>query len=95
MKLPRRRSPLRKGVLDILDRLASSCGRVIVTPTMSTGASDGRILRAAGMPVYGVSGVFGDPMDIRAHGKDERIGVNEFYKAVEFMYRFMKAITSD
>jgi acetylornithine deacetylase/succinyl-diaminopimelate desuccinylase-like protein len=90
------RSPLRKDVLDILDRLASSMWPgVIVTPTMSTGASDGRMLRAAGMPVYGVSGVFGDPKDIRAHGKDERIGANEFYKAVEFMYRFMKAITSD
>ncbi len=88
-------SPLRKDVLETLDRLASSMWPgVIVTPNMSTGATDGRPLRAAGIPVYGVSGMFGDPNDIRAHGKDERIGVKEFYKGVEFMYQFMKALTS-
>ena len=30
---------------------------------MSTGATDGRFLRAAGIPTYGVSGLFGDPTD--------------------------------
>jgi acetylornithine deacetylase/succinyl-diaminopimelate desuccinylase-like protein len=39
--------------------------------------------------------MFGDMDDVRAHGKDERIGVSEFYKGVEFMYRLMKAITSE
>jgi acetylornithine deacetylase/succinyl-diaminopimelate desuccinylase-like protein len=89
-------SPLRKDVLETLDRLtASMWPGVVVVPAMSTGASDGRPLRAAGIPVYGISGMFGDPSDIRAHGKDERIGVKEFYKGVEFMYRFFKALTSD
>jgi acetylornithine deacetylase/succinyl-diaminopimelate desuccinylase-like protein len=88
-------SPLRKDVLGILDRLTTSMWPgVIVTPDMSTGATDGRLLRAAGIPVYGISGMFGDSDDIRAHGKDERIGVKEFYKGVEFMYRFIKALTS-
>lgn len=89
------RSAIRQDVLDILDRLtASMWPGVVVTPEMSTGASDGRILRAAGVPVYGVSGMFGDADDVRAHGKDERMGVKEFYKGVEFLYRFMKALTS-
>jgi acetylornithine deacetylase/succinyl-diaminopimelate desuccinylase-like protein len=88
-------SPLRKDVLGALDRLtASMWPGVTVTPTMSTGASDGRMLRAAGIPVYGVSGMFADMDDVRAHGRDERLGVKEFYKGVEFMYRFMKALTS-
>jgi acetylornithine deacetylase/succinyl-diaminopimelate desuccinylase-like protein len=90
------RSPLRKDVLETLDKLASSMWPgVIVAPTMSTGASDGRQLRAAGIPVYGISGMFGDVNDIRAHGKDERIKAEEFYTGVEFMHRFMKAITSN
>jgi acetylornithine deacetylase/succinyl-diaminopimelate desuccinylase-like protein len=90
------RSPLRKDVLEILERLTTSMWPgAIVTPQMSTGASDGRALRAAGIPVYGISGMFMDWNDVRAHGKDERIGVKEFYKGVEFMYRFLKALHSD
>jgi acetylornithine deacetylase/succinyl-diaminopimelate desuccinylase-like protein len=71
---------------------ASMWPGVNVLPSMSTGASDGRYLRRAGIPVYGISGMFGDPDDIRAHGQDERMGVNEFYEGVEFMYRFIKAL---
>jgi len=43
---------------------------VTVTPTMSNGASDGRYLRTAGIPVYGISGIFTDMDDVRAYGKD-------------------------
>jgi acetylornithine deacetylase/succinyl-diaminopimelate desuccinylase-like protein len=89
-------SSLRKEVLESLDRLAASMWPgVIVVPAMSTGASDAKPLRAAGIPVYGISGMFGDPNDIRAHGKDERIAVKAFYQGVEFMYQFIKALTSN
>jgi acetylornithine deacetylase/succinyl-diaminopimelate desuccinylase-like protein len=88
-------SPLRKDVMDILEQItASMWPGVTVTPTMSNGASDGRYLRAAGIPVYGISGIFTDMDDVRAHGKDERLGVKEFYEGNEFMYKFFKAITS-
>jgi acetylornithine deacetylase/succinyl-diaminopimelate desuccinylase-like protein len=87
-------SPLRKDVMDPVERLtASMWPGAVVTPTMSTGATDGKSLRAAGIPVYGISGMFGDIDDIRAHGRDERIGVKEFYDGNEFMYRFIKALT--
>jgi acetylornithine deacetylase/succinyl-diaminopimelate desuccinylase-like protein len=66
----------------------------VVMPTMSTGASDGKYVRLAGIPVYGISGMYTDIEDVRAHGRDERLGVREFYKGVEFMYRFIKALTS-
>jgi acetylornithine deacetylase/succinyl-diaminopimelate desuccinylase-like protein len=43
---------------------------------MSTGASDARPFRVAGIPVYGVGGVWVRvPVDLRAHGKDERLPV--------------------
>jgi acetylornithine deacetylase/succinyl-diaminopimelate desuccinylase-like protein len=88
-------SPLRKEVMDNVEDLTSSMWPgVTVTPVMSTGASDGKFLRQAGIPVYGVSGIFADIDDVRAHGKDERIGVKEFYRGVEFMYRFIRALTS-
>lgn len=88
-------SPLRKDVMDPLEKLTVSMWPgVIVTPVMVTGATDGRFLRAAGIPVYGISGMFSDINDNRAHGKDERIGVKEFYEGIEFMYRYIKALTS-
>jgi len=88
-------SPLRKDVLNIVEKLTTSMWPgVTVTPIMSTGASDGRYLRQAGIPVYGVSGIFADIDDVRAHGRDERIGMKEFYEGVEFMYKFIKLLTS-
>src|SRR5215813_9047164 len=67
---------------------------VPVVPVMSTGATDSLYLRKAGIPVYGTSGIFSDIDDGRAHGKDERIGVKEFYDGQEYLYRLVKAFTS-
>jgi acetylornithine deacetylase/succinyl-diaminopimelate desuccinylase-like protein len=63
---------------------------VPVIPVMDTGASDGAFLRAAGIPTYGVSGVFVDIDDTRAHGRDERIIVKSFYDGVEYMYQLVR-----
>jgi acetylornithine deacetylase/succinyl-diaminopimelate desuccinylase-like protein len=89
------RSPIRKDVLDAVERLTGEMWPgVIVMPVMSTGATDGKYLRAAGVPVYGVGGMFTDIDDVRAHGRDERLGVKEFYAGLEFMYRFIKSLAS-
>ena len=86
-------SPLRKDIMDAVEQLASSMWPgLTVTPVMSTGASDGKFLRQAGIPVYVVSGMFADIDDVRAHGRDERFGVKEFYDGVEFMYRFLRLL---
>jgi acetylornithine deacetylase/succinyl-diaminopimelate desuccinylase-like protein len=65
---------------------------VPVLPVMETGATDGRAMRAAGIPTWGATGVFEDPADIRAHGRDERIRADVFYDHVEFVYRLIKAL---
>ncbi len=67
---------------------------VPVVPTMITGATDGLYLRNAGIPTYGVSGIFGEITDNRAHGRDERIGVDSFYEGQEFLYRLVKALSA-
>jgi acetylornithine deacetylase/succinyl-diaminopimelate desuccinylase-like protein len=54
-----------------------------VFPEMSTGASDARPFRVAGIPVYGVNGGWVIvPIDFRAHGKDERLPVQALYDNV-------------
>jgi acetylornithine deacetylase/succinyl-diaminopimelate desuccinylase-like protein len=86
---------LRPDVMQTLDRVAAEMWPgVPVVPTMSTGASDGVYTNAAGMPTYGISGLAIDTDDIRAHGKDERLGVESYYGGVEFYYRYLKALTS-
>jgi acetylornithine deacetylase/succinyl-diaminopimelate desuccinylase-like protein len=63
---------------------------VTVIPIMGTGATDSAYLRARGIPMYGVSGLFGDIADVRAHGRDERVGVAQLYDSQDFLYRLVK-----
>jgi acetylornithine deacetylase/succinyl-diaminopimelate desuccinylase-like protein len=65
-----------------------------VLPLMSSGASDGLYLRNAGIPTYGVSGLFGELSDNRAHGKDERVRIDSFYDSVQFLYVLVKRLAS-
>ena len=65
-----------------------------VMPIMSTGATDGLQLRNAGIPVYGVNGIFVELGEIRIHGRDERVAVASFRDGTEFLYRLVKAFAS-
>jgi acetylornithine deacetylase/succinyl-diaminopimelate desuccinylase-like protein len=65
---------------------------VPLVPTMATGFSDDRQTRNAGIPSYDVSGVWIDVNENRAHGRDERVGVQAFDQSVEFTYRLIKAM---
>jgi acetylornithine deacetylase/succinyl-diaminopimelate desuccinylase-like protein len=67
---------------------------VPIIPTMATGFSDDRQTRNAGMVSYDISGVWQDVDENRAHGRDERIGVQAFDESVEFTYRLLKTMSS-
>lgn len=87
-------SPLNPEVFAPIERVTQQMWPgVPVVPTMSTGATDGAYLRKDGIPTYGVSGIFGDITDVRAHGKDERIGIKSFYEGQEFLYRVVKEMS--
>ncbi len=87
-------SPLTDELLGHIESITESMWPgVPVIPTMSTGATDGRYLRNAGIPVYGVSGLFNDIDDNRAHGQNERIEIKTFFEGQEFLYRLVKTLT--
>jgi acetylornithine deacetylase/succinyl-diaminopimelate desuccinylase-like protein len=67
-------------------------GDIPIIPTMSTGATDGRILRANGIPTYGVSGIFSVPGETNAHGRDEKLRVKSFYDGVEFLDQLVRRL---
>lgn len=74
----------------VLDAVVTASGKlwpsIPLVPDMSTGGTDGLWLRRAGIPTYGVSGLFLEEDDIRAHGRDERMPVESFYQALDFMH---------
>jgi acetylornithine deacetylase/succinyl-diaminopimelate desuccinylase-like protein len=66
-----------------------------VIPLMQAGATDGMYTRSAGIPTYGVSAVESNPDDVRAHGRDERIGIESFHKAAQFWLELMRGFGDD
>jgi acetylornithine deacetylase/succinyl-diaminopimelate desuccinylase-like protein len=90
---PSKPSPLRPDVVAIVESLTKQMyPGAIVVPVMSTGATDGLFLRNGEIPTYGVEGTFGDMDDVRMHGKDERVGVKQYFEGLEFQYRLIKAL---
>src|SRR6266849_334931 len=88
-------SPLTASIMGPIEQLvADQFPGVPVVPVMEAGATDGLALRNAGIPTYGVSAVFEEQNDVRAHGRDERLSVPSFYDALEFWYRMMQAFAS-
>jgi acetylornithine deacetylase/succinyl-diaminopimelate desuccinylase-like protein len=93
--IPSPPSPLRPDLMGALEKVSGEMWPgVPVVPVMETGASDGAIARAAGIPTYGISGIFNDINDDRSHGRDERVPVSSFYEGVEFYFRLVKAVSS-
>ncbi|MDQ3136722.1 MAG: M20/M25/M40 family metallo-hydrolase [Gemmatimonadota bacterium] len=91
--VPSPSSPLVPEVLEPIDSItASMWPGAAVVPSMETGATDGLFFRNAGIPVYGISAVALDADDIRAHGQDERIRVDAFYRGLEFTTRLVRAV---
>jgi acetylornithine deacetylase/succinyl-diaminopimelate desuccinylase-like protein len=88
-------SPLRPDPMDAVEKATTEMWPgVPVLPRMQTGATDGFPLRQAGIPTYGVSGVFFDVEGNRAHGRDERVPVEDFDQGAEFFYRLVKHLSS-
>jgi acetylornithine deacetylase/succinyl-diaminopimelate desuccinylase-like protein len=88
-------SPLSPALTAIIERAGAALWpNVPLIPVLLTGATDGRFLRAAGIPTYGLTGEFVDIDDIRAHGRDERLRVTSFVEAHDFLWRVVRALVS-
>ncbi|HEY1928616.1 MAG TPA: M20/M25/M40 family metallo-hydrolase, partial [Caulobacteraceae bacterium] len=89
-------SPLTPRVIDAVRSVSDGMWpKVVILPNMSAGASDSAYTRMAGLPSYGVDGIFQDVDDDRAHGRDERISIEAFNEELEFTYRLMKRLADE
>jgi acetylornithine deacetylase/succinyl-diaminopimelate desuccinylase-like protein len=87
-------SPMRPDLFRAASRITDSMWPgVLAIPTMVMGATDGMYLRGAGIPTYGIQGIFID--DFRAHGRDERVGINDFYEGSSFLYELVKSLSEN
>jgi acetylornithine deacetylase/succinyl-diaminopimelate desuccinylase-like protein len=88
-------SPINPEVMRAVEALAGEMWPgVPVIPTMSGGYTDSRWLRNAGIPSYGVSGLFIDPVNSGTHGLNEQVGVKALYESREFLYRLVKQLAA-
>ena len=86
--------PLRADVMKSLrDVSAKLWPGATLIPIMETGASDSVYTMNAGLPSYGICGLAVGRDDSRAHGRDERMGVEAYYQGLEFYYLLLKELT--
>ena len=65
---------------------------VPLNAAMSGGYTDSRWLRNAGIPAYGISGLFSDAGNNGVHGRNEQVGVKAVYDSKEFLYRLVQQL---
>jgi acetylornithine deacetylase/succinyl-diaminopimelate desuccinylase-like protein len=65
---------------------------VPLNAAMSAGYTDGRWLRNAGIPVYGVSGLFSDPGNNGVHGRNEQVSIKALDDSKDFLYRLVQRL---
>ncbi len=88
-------SPLLPEVMEPVEELvARFWPGAVVIPEMSTGATDGLYTRNAGIPTFGVGALFDEIGDFRAHGRDERVGVEAYHRAAEFWYQLVRRVAT-
>ena len=87
-------SAIRADLMKAAARISDSMWPGAITvPIMVMGGTDGRYLRSAGIPTYGVQGIFIPIDDFRAHGRDERLAVDSFYEGEAFLYELVKSLS--
>ncbi len=88
-------SPINPDIMHAIEALAGEMWPgVPVIPTMGPGYTDSRWLRNGGIPSYGVSGLFTDPVHSGVHGLNEQVGAKQLYDSKEFLYRLVKRLAA-
>jgi acetylornithine deacetylase/succinyl-diaminopimelate desuccinylase-like protein len=84
-------APLTRQILKPIEKVAHELWPgVPVVPALEPGASDAQFLNPAGIPTYGVTGIFIDPDGGNIHGLNERVRVQSVYEGRTFLYRLVK-----
>jgi acetylornithine deacetylase/succinyl-diaminopimelate desuccinylase-like protein len=84
-------SPVRNDIVRSVTRVVHKFyPEATIVPQQASGATDGLVFRAIGIPTYGVDPTFIKDKDGFAHGLNERIPVKSFYDGLEMWYLLVK-----
>lgn len=84
--------PLDPKIIGPMERLVAKYWPGLkVIPSMANGYTDATFLGAAGIPTYGIPGIWGDPDGNGVHGLNERVEVKAVYMGRDFMFDLVKA----
>ena len=84
-------APLTPQILKPIEQVAHEMwpGVPVIT-TLEPGATDAQFMNPAGIPTYGVDGIFSDPDGGFIHGLNERVRIESVYEGRTFLYRLVK-----
>ena len=84
--------PLDPKIIHPMERLVAKYWPGLkVIPSMANGYTDATFLGAAGIPTYGIPGMWGDPDGNGVHGLNERLEVKSLYVGRDYMVDLVKA----
>lgn len=87
-------SPLHKDVFNAVTKAVHArYPGIPVIPYMSPYGTDGSVIRRAGIPTYGIMGIFIKSSDAFAHGLNERVSVASFFDALEYLHMLLTELT--
>ncbi|HEX6573513.1 MAG TPA: M20/M25/M40 family metallo-hydrolase, partial [Gemmatimonadaceae bacterium] len=94
-KFPTRTDPVVPELMSAATEMTKKLyGDIPIVTSMLAGATDGRFLRAVGIPTYGVSGIFALPGESNAHGRDEKLRTKSFYDGLAFLDGLVRRLAS-
>jgi acetylornithine deacetylase/succinyl-diaminopimelate desuccinylase-like protein len=86
-------SPMREDLMTaVANAVHASYPGTPIVPQMAAYATDGSVFRGAGIPTYGVSGVFIKDSESFSHGLNERVPVRSFYNGLTHWYALIKEL---
>ena len=88
-------SPLRPDLMQAMRKVGAGIWPgVPLVPALNPAGTSGKFLRSAGITTYGNSGLVVDMGDLNGkHGRDEHLGVKDFFDDQEYLYRLVKALS--
>ena len=83
--------PLTESIVEPARKVAAKIWPgIVIVPTMLPGYTDGKYLNPAGIPTYGLSGLFEDAEGNYIHGLNERMRVKSLMEGRRFLYEVVK-----
>ena len=87
--------PLTPAIMGAVEAVSSKIyPGVPLVPIFQAGATDGQFLNAAGIPTYGISGIFFEHDLGGVHGLDERVRVRSLYEGRDFLFELVKRLAN-